>query len=386
MDESIGRSSAFSDDFRVDYPSMDEDFLNYLSMLTPHQQQQLDEFVSLSDHTSAQPSTSASLQFEYGNDVLANHYFARRPVSVYEPFMQVNEFSSLPPDFRASCDDSSSDPKYSWEAEDTEYIETLNELCGDFGSELTKDETETPRVTRTIADIHCDAHHCNDVGDFDPASTHLYATVKKPKKHFGNQMIASDVSVSDPPKEKFPKIMTESCYGELNSPHDLMWNRYEQDLVQSMENIIEDGSVQAISSIMTDSSIIDGVSSLNSSIYEQIPSMTSSTGIEMQATMNRSTNSQRKIVKWWDDHLEPGAESTLDLHGLAEEGKVSPSRIYLHENKKREQHETRSVAFDLSQPRERNTFGHSHTLETFLEARRLLQEIWNVSFHRTTGF
>lgn len=139
-------------------------------------------------------------------------------------------------------------------------------------------------------------------------------------------MVASDRSVSDPPREKFPKIMTQSCYGELSNPHELIWNCYEQDLIDSMENIVEDGSHQIISSLMTDSSIIDGVSSMNSSIYEQIPSMTSS--IEMQATSQSA--SQRKIVKWWDDHIEQYEESTLDMHGTAEEGEFIISVSYFN--------------------------------------------------------
>jgi hypothetical protein len=317
----MNTSSEFSDEFRAGYPTMDEDVLNYLSTLSPHQQKLLDEFVSFSDHAGATLSPPAGQPFAYGNSVGANHYFGR-PMSMYEPFVQATEFSSLPPDLVSSNDPSAAcdDQKFSWEAEDTEYIETLNELRDNFEHQSASNYTEEHRykptfVMHTIADVHF-----NDGGE-KPVDTHIYATVQKPKKQFDNQMIASDRSASDPPREKFPKIMTQSCYGELNSPHDLLWNCYEQDLVQSMENIIEDGSHQAISSLMTDSSIIDGISSVNSSIYEQIPSLTSS--IEMQATMNRSTNSQRKIVKWWDDRHEHGEESTLDLHGMAEEGELS---------------------------------------------------------------
>lgn len=241
--------------------------------------------------------------------------------------MPESEFSSLPPDLVSSSDPKSCfdleglEQKYSWEAEDTEYIETLNELRDTFELKTASnciaatDPFKLPPVTQTVADIH---YHRED--DNKPVEeTHIYATIKKPKKTSEtNPMIASDRSASDPPREKFPKIMTQSCYGELNNPSDLLWNCYEQDLVHSMENIIEDGSHQVISSLMTDSSIIDGVSSMNSSIYEQIPSLTSS--IEMQAS-SRSAN-QRKIVKWWDDHREHTEESTLDLHGMAEEGEL----------------------------------------------------------------
>lgn len=320
MDESIERSlNEFSDG---GYRAMDDDVLNYLSTLSPQQQKLLDEFVSFSDPAAIMPLPQAIPRFAYGNSVGANHYFGR-PVSVYEPFVPESEFSSLPPDLVSSNDPKSFDldslaQKYSWEAEDTEYIETLRD---NFEHQSTSNYTaqahyEVPSVTHTI--VAADVHYQEVAEESSkPVVEHIYATVQKPKKHLDNQMIASDRSASDPPREKFPKIMTESCYGELNNPSELLWNSYEQDLVQSMENIAEDGSHQVISSLMTDSSIIDGVSSMNSSIYEQIPSMTSSIN-EMQ----RSANSQRKIVKWWDDHHEHTEESTLDLNGMAEEGEL----------------------------------------------------------------
>lgn len=274
--------------------------------------------VSFSDHAIV-PITlpGDGLTFAYGNSVGANHYFGR-PVSVYEPFVRETEYSSLPPDLVSSSKSIGEfvDQKFSWEAEDTEYIETLNELRDNFELETTTNYISTgeqfrlPPATRTVsADVH---FHREDDEDKPVDETHIYATINKPAKKFvESPMIASDRSASDPPREKFPKIMTQSCYGELANPSDLLWNSYEQDLVHSMENIVEDASHQLI----TDSSIIDGVSSMNSSIYEQIPSMTSS--IEMQAS-GRS-GGQRKIVKWWDEHTE---ESTLDLHGMAEEGEL----------------------------------------------------------------
>lgn len=123
-------------------------------------------------------------------------------------------------------------------------------------------------------------------------------------------MVTSSESASDPPRQKFPKIMTESCYGALNNTNDMLWNSYEQDLID------EDGSHQnaPTTATTTDSSIIDGISSINSSIYEQIPSMTSS--------IETMTTRQRKIVKWWDDHQQQSLteESLQDLTETAEEG------------------------------------------------------------------
>lgn len=231
------------------------------------------------------------------------------------------EFSSLPPDLVSSTNvycDTDNVAQCSWEAEDSEYIETLNELRDNFEHQSASNYSaehhfQLPSVTHTFADVHY-----QEVEDAKPVDeANIYATVQKPKMQVENQMTASDRSVTDPPREKFPKIMTTTCYGELNHPTDFLWNRYEQDLIQSMENIAEDGDHQVISSLfeMTDSSIIDNVSSMNSSLYEQIPSMTSS--IELQARETRS--GQRKIVKWWDDQ-HGQEESATDLHGLAEEG------------------------------------------------------------------
>jgi hypothetical protein len=273
---------------------LDEDVLFYLSTLSHEQQKQLDDFVSISDHAIVPPP----VKFAYGNGVGANHYFGR-PMSVYEPFVhdtsvlefiQENEFSSLPPDLVSSSNANIDQSNYPWEAEDAEYIETLNELHDNFVE---------PQVNFNLQTVAADVH-------FDPDETHIYATVNKPKKCVENPMTASDRSASDPPREKFPKIMTQSCYGQLNNPADL-WNCYEQDLVNSMENIIEDHQA------LTDSSIIDGVSSMNSSMYEQIPSLTSSS-IDMQRS-----GSQRKI-KWWDDLHEHAEESIVDLQEMAAEG------------------------------------------------------------------
>lgn len=135
-----------------------------------------------------------------------------------------------------------------------------------------------------------------------------------PHQEINHTMVTSSESASDPPRQKFPKIMTESCYGALNNTNDMLWNNYEQDLIDD-----EDGSHQIASSLLTttattDSSIIDGISSINSSFYEQIPSMTSS----IETTIAR----QRKIVKWWDDHQQQSLteESLQDLTETAEEG------------------------------------------------------------------
>jgi hypothetical protein len=318
MTSSTATSSGFSDDNNT--LGMDEDVLFYLSTLSPDQQRMLEDFVSINDHTAiVQPQQPPSnvVKFAYGNSVGANHYLGR-PVSMYEPKMQ-NEFSSLPPDL-VSSNAAYSEPdvdigKLSYEAEDAEYIETLNEMRDNFEYQSVETDYNCAhqKVTFT-ADIHYD-----ESGSVEAE----YATVQKPKKH-QSQMIASSESASDnQPCQKYPKIMTQSCYGQLNEL-SLYNTCYEQDLVQSMENIIEDGNHQAVvSSLMTsttttDSSLIDGVFSINSSIYDQqIPSSMTSSISTSDALGSNARHSSRKIVKWWDDHHD---ESLQDLHETAEEG------------------------------------------------------------------
>lgn len=125
-------------------------------------------------------------------------------------------------------------------------------------------------------------------------------------------MVTSSESASDPPRVKFPKIMTQSCYGVLSN-NDMLWNSYEQDLIDDEED--ESHQDSSLMNKTTDSSIIDGISSINSSIYEKTPSMSSS----IETTM---TTRQRKIVKWWDDHQSLTEESLQDLTETAEEGEL----------------------------------------------------------------
>lgn len=129
-------------------------------------------------------------------------------------------------------------------------------------------------------------------------------------------MVTSSESASDPPRVKFPKIMTQSCYGALSN-NDMLWNSYEQDLIDDdgEDESHQDSSLMNKTTALTDSSIIDGISSINSSIYEKTPSMSSS----IETTM---TTRQRKIVKWWDDHQSLTEESLQDLTETAEEGEL----------------------------------------------------------------
>lgn len=171
MTTSMATSSGFSDDNST-YP-IDEDVLYYLSTLTPHQQRMLEDFVSFNDHDHSravnQPlAANTAITFAYGNSVGANHYFGR-PMSMYEPPIE-NEFSSLPPDLVNNHDPNSceTDFKYSFEAEDAEYIETLNEMRENFDEQ---------QITTNKITFNADVHSNNDKIEVE------YATVQKPKKH-----------------------------------------------------------------------------------------------------------------------------------------------------------------------------------------------------------
>lgn len=183
----MATSSGFSEDNNCCAYPMDEDVLYYLSTLTPNQQRLLEDFVSFNDHSGTvnQPPAPAaaaatSISFAYGNGVGANHYFGR-PMSMYEPQIE-HEFSSLPPDLVSSNDPNSCgfetdvNFKYSYEAEDAEYIETLNEMRDNFNEHQT---IERNKVT-FIADVHCDDRIRGDQRNEIEVE---YATVQKPKKH-----------------------------------------------------------------------------------------------------------------------------------------------------------------------------------------------------------
>lgn len=182
----MATSSGFSEDNGAS--SMDDDVLHYLSTLTPNQQRMLEDFVSFNDHTGSVAATKppAAITFAYGNSVGANHYFGR-PMSMYEPQIE-NEFSSLPPDLVSSNDPNSCGfetdvilNKYSYEAEDAEYIETLNEMRDNFNELQTALPTavndRNNKVT-FIADVH-NNDHVNVRSQIEVE----YATVQKPKKH-----------------------------------------------------------------------------------------------------------------------------------------------------------------------------------------------------------
>ena len=105
---------------------VDDEITNYFSRLSPETIRQLDDFVQITDHTSV-----PTFNFNFDTSSSSN-YFARnglqRPVTMYEQSYE-QEYSSLPPDVISnSVTNKLPDTnRYAWEAEDADYIETLDE-------------------------------------------------------------------------------------------------------------------------------------------------------------------------------------------------------------------------------------------------------------------
>lgn len=314
-DRFLGFTSNNTSSVIVSNVEKDDDVACYLASLSPEKQRQLDEFVQITD--------LSMVCNAYVNSIGANQNFGR-PVSMYEPWINHDsEYSSLPPDLVSSSDFNNGDVgicerKFAWEAEDAEYIETLNESREVFGynpviySPAPHQYESTPDKILVEADIHRNANVENS----------LYARVQKSKKHQQLMMVSTN-SNSDPPLEKLPKIMTQSCYGELNQPIDIQLHHNQHNLIQSCEDLLDEGTNYNISSIMTsttNSSIIDGNSSMDSSIYEQISSVNSSA--EMSRSSSTTTlvrpSGERQRVKWWDDLTE---ETTTELQDVIDQGK-----------------------------------------------------------------
>jgi hypothetical protein len=92
---------------------------------------------------------------------------------------------------------------------------------------------------------------------------------------------------------------------------------------------LDEGINYNISSLMTgttNSSIIDGTSSMNSSIYEQIPSMNSSVEMSMRNSMTKSAN-DRNRVKWWDDLTE---ETATEMQEIIDQGECRTLSLLKH--------------------------------------------------------
>lgn len=360
--------AAFSDG-----EQMEDDIANYLSRLSPTSKRRLDEFVQVTDYSMAHGhfshyqvnqnlvpqmpmgniieveenpqipevnfaigsemqynfGSTPQMNFDYGDNDLGSHYLQRgRPVTMYEPFRELDqEFSSLPPDLISSNVSIDNEilkaKKQVWETEEPEYIDTLDERreiygynmnASIYGQPMTTNHYESvPPMHRSTGNeiiVAADVHRPSEERRYDEIE--IYATVKKNRNKKQHDIMEMSTN-SDPPMQKVSNIMTQSCYGELNIPtpdQSGNWSNYNDFLIKSSENLLDEGLQYNISSLMTgttNSSIIDGTSSMNSSIYEQIPSMNSSLEMSMKNSMTKS-GTERNRVKWWDLTEETATE------------------------------------------------------------------------------
>uniref|UniRef100_A0A182FPT5 Uncharacterized protein n=1 Tax=Anopheles albimanus TaxID=7167 RepID=A0A182FPT5_ANOAL len=171
----------------------------------------------------------------------------------------------------------------------------------------------------------------------------IYATVKKkkkPREQTPQSAIDRTIMVetqalmlatsSGAPMEKFPKIMTSSCYGELNGDYGndggqalvsqgpLTWIQ-PGGIVKSNENLLDSARTGG-GGLSMNSSIVDELPSAGSSLYEP-NSMNSSIDFGVRCASN-----ERSRVRWWDDFTE---ETEAELQDIAEKGRLLLSFVLL---------------------------------------------------------
>ncbi|XP_058455784.1 protein TANC2 isoform X2 [Malaya genurostris] len=258
---------------------------------------------------------------------------AARPVSMYEPWIDTNTFTSLPTELMPLSTkvvdiDFESDllaRKVCWEAEDADdFITTLDESaildmesCDDFHEIYTQPNSKLV--------VSADIHHRSELNDNKYEEIEIYATVKKkprekPTAHA--QTVDCQVMItSGGPIEKFPKIMTTSCYGELHSANTISAWHDSGSIVKSNENLLDSRTFSIGNNNSMNNSIVDGFSSMASSTCEA-NSMNSSIEI-----MKFSTNEKTR-VKWWDEFTE---ETEAELKEIADKDLAAIRKILENE-------------------------------------------------------
>lgn len=263
-----------------------------------------------------------------------------RPVSMYEPWYDNDDvdddgellpqgYTSLPPDLinqtsGVKCFDTG---RSCWEAEDTdEFISTLdestildiesfenvNEACksqsgggGGDGIDYWACSASNLQASKEMI-VAADVHSNDDVN--------IYATIRKQsqtrrqQQHHQQQLQLSMIS-SGGPIEKIPKIMTASCYGELQL----------QDSTEYA--IVPDTGIVSITN-----SIMDERSSLNSSMFEPTSLVSSIDGGAARTNGGGGGGqdelyrpSEKSRVKWWD---ESDAIDPTDFQQIVKQGRL----------------------------------------------------------------
>uniref|UniRef100_A0A182SMB8 Uncharacterized protein n=1 Tax=Anopheles maculatus TaxID=74869 RepID=A0A182SMB8_9DIPT len=286
-----------------------------------------------------------------------------RPVSMYEPWTRSEPFRSLPAEVHrrtAKLIEFETEAaavaasRSCWEAEDAdEFITTLDESAildiesyedinhiysqpgagVNYTNAVNVNHNNNHQKLIVAADVHQQQAQYRPLQHVFEYPAHertveqkyedieIYATVKKkPRERTPQSAIDRTIAIDTQalllagggaPVEKFPKIMTTSCYGELHSYGVAStvsggWNEPVGAIVKSNENLLDTGKPLSMNS-----SFVDELQSGNSSLYEP-NSMNSSFDFA------RYSGNEKTRVRWWDDFTE---ETEAELQDIAEKGK-----------------------------------------------------------------
>lgn len=252
-----------------------------------------------------------------GNTLQLPQYRTRHLSCIIENWSESESYNSLPPEVTIKKNDDvftsiANQKPVPWEAEDlAEYITTLDESC--------------------ILDIES-IENVNQIGTIP----NWQSTVYGPK-----YQSFEDINKSGGPVEKYPKIMTTSCYGTLNNPfididdQSTSINSHNGNNHNTSTSLINSGSSEnllqniaatdqyiaqqlisneakcrsPISTSMTNS-IYDGSTSMNNSFYQ-------SSSIDMSANRINSLESSMTLTQT-DDGKIYGDENTGSSSNMTE--------------------------------------------------------------------
>ncbi|XP_055636122.1 protein TANC2 isoform X2 [Toxorhynchites rutilus septentrionalis] len=252
-----------------------------------------------------------------------------RPLSMYEPWIgpKVHTLSTNAQhqhEADISFESELVARKNCWEAEDAnDFITTLDESAI-LDIESFEDVNQLYAQPASKVIVAADIHHRSDMDDRKYEEIEIYATVKK-KKPREKPVIQSqpvdcqEMITSGGPMEKFPDIMTTSCYGELMNTSEV-WND-NASMVKSNENLLDSRAFSIGNNNSMNNSIMDGFSSMASSIYEP-HSMNSSIEIV------KLPSNEKARVKWWDEFTE---ETEAELKQIAEKDLAAIRKILENE-------------------------------------------------------
>ncbi|XP_035899311.1 protein TANC2 isoform X1 [Anopheles stephensi] len=300
-----------------------------------------------------------------------------RPVSMYEPWTRSEPFRSLPAEVQrrtaklidiefdtGAAAVSAAASRSCWEAEDAdEFITTLDESAildiesyedinhiysqpgvgvNHNNNNMVNNNNNHQKLI-VAADVHQQQQqqpqyrplqHVFEYPAHERATEQkyeeieIYATVKKkPRERTPQSAIDRSIAIDaqalllasgGAPVEKFPKIMTTSCYGELHSYVGAStvsggWNE-PGAIVKSNENLLDSGKALSMNSSFVDESG-------NSSFYEP-NSMNSSFDFA------RYAGNEKTRVRWWDDFTE---ETEAELQDIAEKDLAAIRKILENE-------------------------------------------------------